>query len=295
MKAKCKCPYIPCPIRGKCELCMAESVKEGTLVNCMEDIAEKYGATLPVTFPKTELLDDYEEMSMRTAEIVRMTLKEKPDALLCFPAGSTVIKTCEILKNMHDNNEIDFSMAKFVALDEWVGLDDPTENCTHFMMEHLYRPLNIQPENLVLFDPKADDLVGECKRIDEFIFSQQGIDLMILGIGMNGHLGLNEPGESFDSYAKVVKLSETTMNVGQKYFSKPTTLTKGITLGVKHMFEAKKVVLQISGKAKSDIVYKMYHSRPTEDLPATVLSLLPGGFVLVDKEAASKIKDIVEK
>ena len=288
----CKCPYIPCPVRGNCEACMSKH-QNGPLPHCMEKVAQEMGAELPLRFPKTELVKDYEEMSCRTAERVKETLEAKPDALLCFPAGSTVIRTCEILVEMAKNKEIDFSRARFVALDEWVGLEDTAENCTAFLTRHLYEPLNIRSDNLTLFDPRAKDLDAECKRVDEYIFSLGGIDLMILGIGMNGHLGLNEPGDSFDSYAKVVTLSKTTKSVGQKYFSGPTELTQGITLGIKHVFETKTVVLQVSGEAKKDIIYRMYHEQPTQDIPATVMTLLKDGLVIIDEAAASRIKDIL--
>lgn len=232
-------------------------------------------------------------MSERCAELVKECLEKKPDALLCFPAGNTVIKTCEILKKMQDNGEIDFSRAEFAALDEWLDLEDESENCTSFLNKHLYHPLSIRPEKLHLFNTHARDFKKECERMDEIIFRHGGIDLMLLGLGMNGHLGLNEPGGNFEDYAKVVELSETTMNVGQKYFSGPVELTRGITLGVHHMFEAKQVILQISGSAKKDIVERMYKSRPTDEIPGTVLKLLPGGKVILDEAAAERIKNLL--
>lgn len=288
----CKCPYIPCPIRGNCEACMAKH-RGGPLPHCMEQVAEDLGAKLPLRFPKTEVLDDAAAVSRRTAEIVRETLKQKPDALLCFPAGSTVIQTCETLLEMQSRGEIDFSRAHFVSLDEWVGLENDSENCSAFLRSHLYGPLGISEEQLTLFDPNAADLEAECARIDAYIQSQGGIDLMILGIGMNGHIGLNEPGESFDSYSKVVTLADTTKDVGQKYFSNPTTLTRGITLGVRHVFDSRQVVLQVIGDAKKDIIYSMYHAQPTQDIPATVMTLLGGGLVVIDKAAAARILDIL--
>lgn len=259
----------------------------------MEEIAEEMGACLPIKIPATEVMPDMEGMSRRCAELVKACLDEKRDALLCFPAGSTVVRTCEILKEMKEQGLIDFSQAEFVALDEWLDLEDESENCTNFLKQHLYGPLEIQPEKMHLFQVHAQDLEEECRRIDGIISSRGGIDLMLLGLGMNGHLGLNEPGGDFEDYAKVVNLSETTMHVGQKYFSGPMKLTRGITLGVHHMFEAKKVILQVSGKAKQDIVKKMYDSQPTQELPGTVLKLLPGGLVVLDEDAAKGIRGLL--
>lgn len=289
MKNNCNCPYIPCKNRGNCTACIAHSKAEGTLPNCMEEIAMKMGAKLPVKIPDTEVLEDYEAMSLRCAQLVKECLEKKPNALLCFPAGSTVVRTCGILKEMQDRGEIDFTQAEFVALDEWLDLEDESENCTNFLKKHLYDVLGIRAEYMHLFDIHAEDLTKECKRIDGIIKERGGIDLMLLGLGMNGHLGLNEPGGDFEDYAKVVELSETTMSVGQKYFSGPMKLTRGITLGVHHMFEAKSVILQVSGAAKQDIVEKMYQSQPTDQIPGTVLKLLPGGKVILDKAAAARL------
>ncbi len=293
MAKLCNCPYIICPYRGNCTACIAHNIEDGTLPNCMEEIAQGLGAKLEIKIPKTEVLADYEAMSLRCAQLVQACLAEKPNALLCFPAGNTVIRTCEILKEMQEKGEIDFSQAEFVALDEWLDLEDESENCTHFLRKHLYDVLQIAEEKMHLFNIHAENLQEECKRIDRIIFDRGGIDLMLLGLGMNGHLGLNEPGGDFTDYAKVVELSETTMNVGQKYFSKETKLTRGITLGVRHMFEAKQVILQVSGDAKKDIVEKMYHAQPTDKIPGTVLKLLPGGLVILDEAAAAGLEDLL--
>ena len=293
MKKKCCCPNILCKYRNQCVACVVHNQEEGTLPNCMEEIAEKMGATLPASIPTTEVCEDYEAMSKRCAQLVKACLEEKPDALLCFPAGSTVVRTCEILRDMQKNGEVDFSNAEFVALDEWLDLEDERENCTNFLKGHFYDALGIKPEKIHLFDIHAEDLEKECSRIDNIIWKNGGVDLMLLGLGMNGHLGLNEPGGDFEDYAKVVELSETTMNVGQKYFSNPMKLTRGITLGVHHMFEAKKVILQVSGMGKREIVEKMYRTSPTNQIPGTVLKLLHGGMVILDEDAAMGIKDLL--
>lgn len=260
----------------------------------MEDIAVDKGAHLPVNPPKTEICESEEAMSRRCAELVKETLERKPDALLCFPAGMTVVGTCKVLKEMQDNGEIDFTNAQFVSLDEWLDLEDETENCTAFLHKHLYDPLGIRKDQLHLFDTHAEDFDAECRRIDKYIFDSGHIDFMLLGIGMNGHLGLNEPGGSFSDYAKVVPLSETTMNVGQKYFSDGMTLTRGITLGVRHIFEAHRVVLQVCGEHKQDIMYKLFTTRPTEQLPASALSLMDDATIISDPAAAEKISGMIK-
>ena len=288
-KMYCKCPHILCSVHGNCRKCIEKNIEEKSVCYCMEHNAELLGAKLPGKFPVTEIYDSEKDMSRRCAELVKETLEKKPDALLCFPAGMTVVKTCEILKEMQDKGEIDFSKAKFVSLDEWLDLEDESENCTHFLHKHLYGPLGIKEEQMTLFDVHATDLEAECKRIDQFIFDNGHIDLMLLGMGMNGHLGLNEPGDNFEDYAKVVQLSETTMQVGQKYFSDGMKLTRGITLGIHHIFETKKVILQICGKHKAEAVNKLYQTRPTMDFPASALKLMEDARIILDYDAAAGI------
>lgn len=242
---------------------------------------------------KTVLTKDYEEMSRACAGLLQQCLKEKPDSLLCFPAGSTAVRTFELLIEMQEAGEIDFGKARFVALDEWLDLapELEPENCTNFMMKNLYGPLGITPDRLMLFDVHAADREAECERIDRYIFDNGGIDFVLLGLGMNGHLGLNEPGSPFDEYTKAVELSGTTKKVGQKYFSAPAVLTKGITVGIRHLFDARRVVLQVSGKQKQEIIEKLYHGAVTEALPASVFRLLPGGVVVLDEAAAGKLRE----
>lgn len=241
----------------------------------------------------TEIYSTEEKMARRCAEIVRDTLKEKPDALLCFPAGMSVVSTCRELVRMKEVGEIDFSKAQFVSLDEWLDLEDESENCTHFLHKRLYDPLELREDQLHLFNTHAEDFDAECRRIDQFIFDHDGIDLMLLGMGMNGHLGLNEPGGCFNDYAKVVQLSDTTKTVGQKYFSGHMDLTRGITLGIHHIFETRKVILQVCGAHKQEIMYRLYHSKTTEELPASSLDLMKNAYLIADKAAAEKILDLV--
>ncbi len=241
---------------------------------------------------KTKITKNYEEMSQYCADLVEKCLKKKPDSLLCFPAGSTAVRTFEILRERQCNGTIDFSRAKFVALDEWLGLtmEAEKEDCTHFMRKNLYGPLQISEDRLMLFDVHAEDMEDECRKIDEYIWANGGIDLMLLGVGMNGHLGLNEPGSPFDMYTRVVELSDITKRVGQKYFSHETKLTGGITVGIRHMFDTRQVILQVSGEHKRNIMKELYESRVTESLPASVFKLLPGGLVVTDKAAIEWVR-----
>jgi 6-phosphogluconolactonase/glucosamine-6-phosphate isomerase/deaminase len=126
--------------------------------------------------------------------------------------------------------------------------------------------------------------------MDALIRNNGGIDLMIVGIGMNGHIGFNEPGVSFDNYSHVIDLDETTLTVGQKYFKSKATLQKGITLGLKHLQESKKVLLLANGAKKAGVVTKTVEEEVTNTFPASIMQTHANGFVMVDREAASLLK-----
>ncbi len=265
------------------------------MAHCMEATAMQRGAVMPLRLPKTYLEDDFESMSRKSAQLVAQAVRDKPDALISLPAGSTALETFRIFKRMSDKDEVDFSKSHFVALDEWLDLADESENCDAFMRKNFYEPLDIPDERVTRFDIHADDLDAACQAVDDVIFANGGIDVMLLGVGMNGHLGLNEPGSNFSQYSKVVELDDTTMQVGQKYFKGGMTLTRGITLGVHHMFGAGRVILQAGGPHKADIIEKIYRTPPTEQIPATVMKLLPQGMVVLDRDAAFKVMDLLKK
>ncbi len=286
---------FPCSGCGTCNFCANRAVLENILPPCTHEAARKAGAQVSPVIPRTEILPDESAMSRRCAELIRDCLKQKPDALLCLPAGNTAIGTYQELVRMVNAGELDISQARFVSLDDWVGLsaDAREDDCTHFMMRHCYGPLNIPADHMTLFDTYSEDLEAECRKIDQVIFDNGGVDFMLLGLGMNGHLGLNEPGAEFHNYSHVMGLSDVTKSVGQKYFSQQAALSGGITVGIQHMFEAKQVVLQICGKHKQDIVRRMYTTGVTTDLPGSVFQVLPKGSVIMDAEAAEKIRDLI--
>lgn len=292
---RCTCPYVICKYHGNCKACIAHNLKTGDMCHCMEKIAMERGAVMPLRLPKTYLEDDFDAMSRKSAQLVAQAVREKPEALVSLPAGSTAKETFRILKEMSDAGEVDFSKTRFVALDEWLDLADESENCDAFMKKYFYEPLCIPDERITRFDIHAEDLAVACKAVDEVIFAHGGIDVMLLGVGMNGHLGLNEPNSDFSLYSKVVQLDHTTMQVGQKYFEGGMALTRGITLGVRHMFDAGLVILQAGGLHKAEIIEKVYRTPPTEEIPATVMKLLPHGVVVLDRDAASKVISLLDK
>lgn len=235
----------------------------------------------------TIVCKDYQELSVRTARLIADAVAARPDALLCFPAGETSLGTFAELIKLQESGQIDFTRCKIVGLDEWVHLGArKDENCYSFLRSHLFDQIRVRPENLCFFNGEADDLDHECAMTDNFIKANHGVDLMLLGVGMNGHLGLNEPGTPLDVYSHTVELDETTKKVGQKYFSTPVRLSQGITLGLRQIMESKQVIVQISGRKKTPVVRRLLHTEVTSDFPVSVITQHSNALLLIDEEAS---------
>ncbi|PSR56476.1 glucosamine-6-phosphate deaminase [Adhaeribacter arboris] len=229
-------------------------------------------------------------MSKAAADFVREYVQQKPNALLCFPSGESPTGMLHYLGQYAQAGQVDFSKCTFVGLDEWVGMDETNEgSCRHYLNQHLFEPLGIKPENRILFNAKAPDLDQECERMNALIAQHGVIDLMVVGVGMNGHIGLNEPGVSFDLYAHHMALDEVTKTVGQKYFKQQTELHEGITLGLKHFQEAHYPVLIAAGGKKAGILAQALEGKVTNQVPASILQILPNAQVFLDWAVATQL------
>ncbi len=239
---------------------------------------------------KIEIHPNYQSLSKATAALIIDYVKSKPDSLICLASGHTPIGVFESLKQAIDAKEVDLSQCTFLSLDEWLGID-PTDSgsCLSMLHKDCFAPLSIKKEQVVFFDVTAADLNIECERINSLIEDNGGLDIMLVGVGTNGHIGMNEPGSSFESYAHVSELAEETKKVGQKYFSKATSLSNGITLGLKHLREAKLPIVMASGLKKAAILSAGLKVIATEDIPVSVVNLITEGFVMLDQEAASML------
>jgi glucosamine-6-phosphate isomerase len=240
---------------------------------------------------KQIIYNDYNELSVKTAEQIAAIIHKKPDALLCFPAGETSVGTFKHLIELNKAGKLSFKKCRIVGLDEWANIGAMRkENCFSFLRKHFFDHIDLTPENLCFFNGESSDLEGECRKTDAFIKKYGPVDMMLLGAGMNGHLGLNEPGTSFDLYSHIVNLDTTTKIVGQKYFSDKVILTKGITLGIKYIMEAKTVILQLNSARKAGVVKRLIESEITSDFPASALKAHSNSFLLLEKEAANLIQ-----
>lgn len=238
---------------------------------------------------------DYSTLSFYTAMEIITLVKMKPDAVLCLAAGNTPALAYNMLTQQAIAEKVDFSQCTFIGLDEWVGIPPENEgSCHYFLQQNLFKPLNISRSNIYLFDALINDLKQECEDMDNIIASVGGIDLMLVGVGMNAHIGFNEPGIPADLYAHVIALDTGTQSVGQKYFKQNTRLEKGITLGLKHLQEAKKVIMMANGKHKAEIIKKALEEPIRTDIPASIVRTHKQALVMLDREASSLLnKDII--
>ena len=232
---------------------------------------------------------DYQSLSEQAAQMVIDTLSDKPEALLCFASGDTPRGLLAQLVKHYRAGTVDFSRASYVGLDEWVGMNrHDAGSCADLLYHEFLDLVNFLPENTAFFDGKSGNLNAECRRINRFVRERSAIDILVLGIGMNGHLGLNEPGLSWRTYSRVTDLAPVTKSVAQKYFEDQTTLSQGITLGVRHFREAEKVLLMLSGAKKTPVLQKLQQGDIDPNFTATAMHLHDNTFLLYDRAAGGE-------
>lgn len=235
-----------------------------------------------------KIYKDHDALSHDAAAEIVSLVKGNPKAVLCLASGDTPRLAYSFVVTMSREEKISLSECTFVALDEWIGIPPENEgSCQYFLRQNLFEPLNIVEKNVHFFDALSPDPQEECRKMNNIILEKGGIDMMLIGIGMNGHVGFNEPGTPFHQYAQVVDLDETSRVVGQKYFRQSTPLTKGITLGLAHMLEAKKALLVASGLKKAEIIKKTLEEDISPRVPASAIRNHANGIVMLDEAAAS--------
>ena len=158
------------------------------------------------------------------------------------------------------------------------------------MNHQLFHPLSVAEQHICFFNGRAKDIVSECQRVEDFIQQFECIDVAILGIGVNGHIGMNEPGTPASLRSHVADINPTTQQIGQKYFKEPRQLDKGLTIGIANLLEAKHLILLASGESKAESVYEMLHAPKSEEMPATLLIEHTNLLVYLEKEAAKCLK-----
>jgi len=236
---------------------------------------------------KIHTLDEYDDISRVAKAIVVDELRKKSDMLLCAATGNSPTKTYELLGEEYKKQPKIFSQFRVVKLDEWgdIPMDHP-KTCESYLQSHLIEPLHISESRYISFLSDPEDPYAECIRIQEALEEVGHIDLCILGLGMNGHIALNEPADFLQPYSHVAKLSEMSLNhpMASGMRKKPSY---GLTLGMADILKARRIIMLISGSNKETITKKFLKGEISTSLPASFLWLHPDVTCLVDNEALS--------
>lgn len=241
---------------------------------------------------QTIICKDFDAMSKWAAEKVAEEIRRKPDALISFPGGDTPLGMVHEFARMVNAGETDISKARFVMLDEWVGLNENDEgSCARFMKDNLFDRLEKPFAEVCLFDGRADDIEAERAKHEAFIKEHGPITVSVLGIGMNGHLGFNESGVDFSLSSHIIPLHPVTRQVMSKYFGgRQLPLTHGITQGIAQIMAADTVLVIANGAKKADIVRRAIEEPVTNEVPASVIQNHPNGYFVLDEAAAADLK-----
>lgn len=230
---------------------------------------------------------DYYHVSRVAANIISAQVIMKPDCVLGLATGSTPIGTYEQLIRWYEKGDLDFSQVHSINLDEYRGLSpENDQSYRYFMNKHLFDSINIDKKNTFVPNGMEEDREKACREYDEIIRAHGGIDMQILGLGHNGHIGFNEPGSAFGKETHCVKLTESTISANARFFASADDVPKeAYTMGIKSIMQAKKIVVIVSGEGKKEIVKRAFTGPITPEVPASVLQL-HNDVILVGDEAA---------
>lgn len=234
---------------------------------------------------------DYEHMSRMAANVISAQVILKPDCVLGLATGSTPIGTYKNLIHWNQKGDLDFSQVTSVNLDEYKGLPvDNDQSYRYFMNENLFNQINIDKEKTYVPNGMEPDAAKACADYNRIIREVGGIDLQLLGLGHNGHIGFNEPSDTFEKETHCVDLAESTIEANKRFFASADMVPKqAYTMGIKTIMQARKVVVVVSGEDKADIVQKAFFGPITPMVPASILQLHNDVTLVGDAAALSKI------
>ena len=234
---------------------------------------------------------NYDEMSRKAAAIIAAQVIHKPDCVLGLATGGTPVGTYKNLVEWYKSGDLDFSEVSTVNLDEYRGLPrEHRESYWSFMHRNLFDHVNIPQDRINLPDGTNMDADAECKRYDAVIASMGGVDLQLLGIGHDGHLGFNEPSDAFDMGTHCVDLTEETIEANKRFFaSRDEVPRQAYTMGTHTIMSARKVLMIVSGKDKAEIIKKAFFGPVTPHVPASILQMHPNFVLVADEDALSLV------
>lgn len=233
---------------------------------------------------------NYEDMSRKAANIISAQVIMKPDCVLGLATGSSPVGTYKQLIEWYEQGDLDFSSVTSVNLDEYKGLGpDSDQSYRYFMNTNLFDHINIQKENTYVPNGLEPDAKKACGDYNKTIADVGGIDLQLLGLGHNGHIGFNEPADAFPKETNCVDLTESTIAANTRFFASAADVPRqAYTMGIKNIMQAKKIVVVVSGEDKADILKKVVDGPITPQVPASILQLHNDVTIVADEAALSK-------
>ena len=240
---------------------------------------------------KVIVTKNYDEMSAKAAEIMADVIKAKPDCVLGLATGSTPIGMYDCLVEKFNAGEIDFSAVRSVNLDEYYPITpDNDQSYRYFMNEHLFDRVNIDKAKTAVPDGTAEDVEKFCREYEANMDALGGVDIQVLGIGRNGHIGFNEPDSELLRYTHLTALTPDTIEANARFFASENDVPKhALTMGIQSVFKARKIILLANGKGKAEAVKAMLNGNITTACPATLLCLHPDVTVICDEDAYSLV------
>lgn len=236
---------------------------------------------------------DYNDMSRKAANILSAQVIMKPNCVLGLATGSTPLGIYRQLIDWYQKGDLDFAEVRTVNLDEYCGLaPDNIQSYHYYMQENFFKHINILPENTCLPDGLATDSAAECSRYNRHIHQLGGVDLQLLGLGLNGHIGFNEPGGAFEKETHLVSLTQSTIDANSRFFDRPEDVPKyAYTMGIKSIMQARRILLVACGESKAQILYDIIHGPITPAIPASVLQLHNDVTIVADRAALHVVRE----
>lgn len=234
---------------------------------------------------------NYKELSRKAANIISAQIILKPNCILGLATGSTPIGTYKQLIEWYKKGDLDFSQVTSINLDEYKGLSkDNPQSYYYFMNTHFFKHINIAPEHIHLPNGMALDKDDECNRYIQLIQNSGGIDLQLLGLGHNGHIGFNEPSDHFKKDTHCVTLAQTTIDANKRFFDRIEDVPlEAYTVGIRTIMQARKILVIVSGEDKAEIVKKSFLGPVNPLVPASILQMHPDVTLVGDTAALSKL------
>ncbi|EEG74349.1 glucosamine-6-phosphate deaminase [[Clostridium] hylemonae] len=243
---------------------------------------------------KVIVVDDYGQMSQWAAQIIAEQVREKPESVLGLATGSTPAGMYEQLVRMYEEGKVDFSGVRTANLDEYAGLSGShPQSFRYFMDTHFFGQVNIKKDNIHFPKSTEGDFGAIAEEYEAQLRRLGSADIQVLGIGGNGHIGFNEPSDHFTEAVNVAELTGETIRANARFFTSPEEVPReAVTMGIKNVMSAKKIILLANGSGKRDIIRKMVYGDITPALPASILRLHGDCTVIVDKEAGQDLKEV---